>query len=163
MRTRFTLNRSRQRGITAVETAIVGLLAMIVLLAVFEIARVFFVLNALEEATRRGARVAAVCPLNDPAIRQIAIFNNSGDASSSRLVGNLTTGNVVLEYLDDSGAVMADPAGNYLDIGFVRVSITNFQHQLLIPLFTRTINLPDFATTIPRESLGVSNEGVTNC
>lgn len=160
---RMPLNASRQRGITAVETAVVGLLAMIVLFAVFEVARVFFVINALEEATRRGARVAAVCPLNDPAIRQIAIFNDSGNSGSSSLVGNLTTGNVQLQYLDDAGAVLGDPAGSYLDIGFVRVSIVNYQHQLLIPMFIQTINLPGFATTLPRESLGVSREGVTNC
>lgn len=157
------LDRRRQRGVTTVEVAIVGLLAMIVLFAVFEIARVFFVMNALEEATRRGARVAAVCPLNDPAIQQIAIFNDSGNAGSSPLVGNLTTGNVTLEYLDDIGNVISDPAGNYLDIGYVRVSIVNYQHQFIVPLFTRTFSLPGFATTIPRESLGVSQEGITTC
>lgn len=159
----MTFNPSRQSGIAAVETAIVGMVAMMVLFAVFEVARAFFVLNALEEATRRGARVAAVCPVNDPAIRQITIFNDSGTSGPSPLVYNLTTGNVSVDYLDSNGGAIGDPIGNYFAISYVRVRIANYQHQLIIPLFIRTLNLPAFATTIPRESLGVSREGVTSC
>ncbi len=157
------MNAHKQKGLAVVETAIVGLVAMIVLFAVFEVARVFFVMNALEEATRRGARVAAVCQINDPAIRQITIFNNSGTAGPSPLVFNLTTGNVDVDYLDDGGGVVGDPVGSSLDIDYVRVGITNYQHQLIIPLFGRTINMPDFATILPRESLGVTREGLTTC
>ena len=61
----------RQHGTTTVEVAIIGVVVMVVLFGVIEIARVFFVFNALNEATRRGARVAAVCQLNDPAIAEI--------------------------------------------------------------------------------------------
>lgn len=159
----MNLNASRQRGLAAVETAIVGMLAMIVLFAVFEIARVFFVINALEEATRRGARVAAVCQINDPAIREIAIFNDSGVSGESPLLYSLNTANVVVEYLDGNGGAIGDPAGNFLDISFVRVGIVDYQHQLIIPLFMRTFDMPAFTTTIPRESLGVTREGFTNC
>ena len=62
-----------QQGLATVEFAIIGMIAMVVLFAVFEVARVFFVYNMLEEATRRGARLAAVCAINDPAVREIAI------------------------------------------------------------------------------------------
>lgn len=157
------MNAGKQTGLAAVETAIVGVVAMIVLFAVFEVARVFFVMNALEEATRRGARVAAVCQINDPAISQITIFNNSGVSGPSPLVFNLTTANVDVDYLDDAGGVVGDPVGNFIDIGYVRVAINNYQHQLIIPLFLRTITMPDFATILPRESLGVTREGFTTC
>ena len=157
------MNAGKQTGLATVETAIVGVVAMIVLFAVFEVARAFFVINALEEATRRGARVAAVCQINDPAINQITIFNDSGTAGPSPLVFNLTTANVDVDYLDDAGAVVGDPVGNFIDIGYVRVGITNYQHQLIIPLFLRTITMPDFATILPRESLGVTREGFTTC
>lgn len=157
------MNASRQTGLAAVETAIVGTVAMIVLFAVFEVGRVFFVMNALEEATRRGARVAAVCQVNDPAINRITIFNDSATAGASPLVFNLTPANVNVDYLDDNGGVVGDPVGNFIDIGYVRVGITNYQHQLIIPLFVRTINMPAFATTLPRESLGVTREGFTTC
>jgi len=152
-----------QRGLATVEFAIIGMIAMVVLFAVFEIARAFFVYNMLEEATRRGARLAAVCVLNDPAVREIAIFNGSGGGANSTLVQGLSTANVEISYLNNAGAVLADPAGNYGDIAYVRARIVNFQHQLLIPLFTSTFTTPAFATTLPRESLGVSKDGITPC
>ncbi len=93
------MNRNRQRGATTVEFAIIGLLAMVVMLSLIEFSRLVFTLNALSEATRRGARMAAVCPINDPAIAQVAAFNAPGDGGASAIVNNLTTGNVVVEYL----------------------------------------------------------------
>lgn len=155
------MNRSKQSGLVVVETAIVGLLAMITLFAVLEVARAFFVMNALEEAARRGARVAAVCQVNDPAISQIAIFDSGGGGSS--LVHDLTTAHVDLDYLNGDGAVVSDPVGSYFDIRYVRVGVVGYQHQLLIPLFIQTIALPRFDATLPRESLGVSREGFATC
>ena len=153
--------RARQRGITTVEVAIVGLLAMVTLFGVLEIGRVFFVLNALQEATRRGARVAAVCQVNDPAIQQITIFGAGG--ATSNIVGGLTTDNAVVEYLDPAGNVLADPMGSYGLITYVRVRITAFTHQLLIPLFMTSFAMPDFQTTLPAESLGVWPGGFSPC
>ena len=77
----------RQRGVTSVEFAIIGLLVMIVLFAVLETGRLLFVFNALEEATRRGARVAAVCQVNDSAIAEITVFNPSGGGADSGRTG----------------------------------------------------------------------------
>jgi hypothetical protein len=139
------------------------MVVLIVLFGVFEVGRLFFVTNALEEATRRGARVAAVCQVNDPAIREIALFNNSGGGSTSPLVFGLTSANIGVDYVSYDGNVIANPIGNFIEIDAVRVSIRNYQHQLIIPLFMRTISMPDFATTIPAESLGVTREGFTNC
>ena len=154
---------SRQKGLAAVETALVAALVLIVLFAVFEVGRVFFVANALEEATRRGARVAAVCQIDDPAIREIAIFNSSGGGATSPLVFGLTTANIDVEYIANDGNAIGDTVGNFLDIDAVRVSIQNYQHELIIPFFIRTITMPAFATTMPRESLGVTREGFTTC
>jgi len=153
----------REMGLVAIEVAIVGLIALVTLFAVFEVARVFFVMNALDEATRRGARLAAVCPVNDSAVAEMAVFNTSGGGASSPIVYGLTTGNIVISYLNAAGTVLADPMGNYGDIAYVRASVTGFQHRLLIPLFVRTLTMPEFAATLPRESLGVSREGVTPC
>jgi len=159
----FTGNPGRQKGVAAVELALVAAVVLVVLFAVFETARLFFVANALEEATRRGARVAAVCQVNDPAIREIAIFNPSGGGGASPLVYGLTTANIRVDYVANDGTVIGDPLGNFIDIDAVRVSIQNYQHDLIIPLFMRSIAMPAFATTVPRESLGVTREGYTNC
>jgi Flp pilus assembly protein TadG len=157
------VNASKQRGVTVVEMAIVAALAMVVLFGVIEIARLFFVVNALEEATRRGARVAVVCQVNDPAIQRITIFNDSADSGPSAMIGNLTPANIRVDYLADDGSVVADPMADFFAITFARVEVNNYQHQLLIPFFFRNINLPSFATTLPRESLGVTREGFTTC
>jgi hypothetical protein len=155
------VNARYSSGVTTVEFAIVGMLAMVVLFAVLEVGRAMFVFNALEEATRRGARVAAVCEIGDPAIAQITVFSTNGGGSS--LVGGLTTGHVAIEYLDDDGVVIGDPMAQYGSIGFVRVRIDAFEHRLIIPLFMTSFTTPGFETTLPRESLGVSRDGITPC
>lgn len=153
------MNRRAQAGTTTVEFAIIGLVAMVVLLALLEFSRLVFELNALNEATRRGARMAVVCPVNDPAIAQVAIFNPPGGGGASTIVNGLTTANVVVEYLNDLGSVIGSPGANFLAINYVRVRITNFQHTLLIPMTNLTFTLPGYPTTLPRESLGIPRVG----
>ena len=55
----------RQRGITTVEFAIVGLLLFTMIFGVIEVARGYYVYTMLGDVARRGARLAAVCPVND--------------------------------------------------------------------------------------------------
>jgi Flp pilus assembly protein TadG len=152
----------KQRGIAAVETAVAAAVVMMVLFGVFEVARLFFVTNALEEAARRGARVAAVCQINDPAISRIAIFNSSA-GTSSPIVSGLSTANIGIQYLSSDGTVVTDPVNDYLDIDAIRVNVQNYQHELIIPFLYRSFEMPVFSATIPRESLGVTREGYTNC
>lgn len=153
---------ARQKGIAAVETAVAAALVLIVIFAVFEVARLFFVANALEEGARRGARVAAVCQVNDPAIQRAAIFNAAG-GDTSPIVPGLGVGNVSIQYLGSDGAIVSDPVADYLDIDAIRVSVRNYRHELIIPFLYRSMLLPDFSATIPRESLGVTREGYTTC
>ncbi len=155
--------KQTQQGLTSVEFAIVGLVFFMVLFGVFETARAFYTFNALDEATRRGARMATVCQLNDPAIAEVAVFNQSGGGAVSPLIPGLTTANIQVDYLDIDGVVIGDPVANFLDIEYVQVSIVNYQLQLIIPANFITINSPDFRTVLPRESLGVSREGFTPC
>ena len=153
----------KQRGLTTVETAIVATVAMVILFGVLEIGRAMFVFTTLEEVTRRGARMATVCQLNDAGIRQVAIFNLSGNAGSSGIIAGLNTANLAVEYLDLAGAVIGNPAGNYGAIEFVRVRLQNFTHDLLIPFVGQTLTFPEFSTTLPRESLGVTRDGLQPC
>ena len=153
-------NPGKQRGAALVEFAIVGALAIMMIFAVLELARVVFVANALTEATRRGARVAAVCPINDPAIAQVATFNAPGAGNTSPIVNQLDTTDFVVEYLDSGGAVIGDPVGNFNLIRYVQLRVVDFQHVLLIPFAQATFTMPEFTTTLPRESLGVPRDGV---
>lgn len=155
------MGKRRELGLATVEMAIVALLMMMTLFGSIEIARAFFVYTTLEEATRRGARVAAVCQVNDPAIREIAALSDGGPASD--IIFGLTTANVAVEYLDTVGNVLGDPLGSYGLIRYVRVRIVGFTHQLLIPLVTMSFLTPDFETTLPAESLGVWPGGLSPC
>jgi hypothetical protein len=118
-----------------------------------------FVMNALAEATRRAARVATVCPINDPAIREVGLFNAPGGGGTSSIVGGLTAANFAIDYLGANGNVIGDPVASFTQIQFVRVRIVGFQHQVLIPFMTTVFTTPGFATTLRRESLGVPREG----
>ena len=141
-----TTTRSQQ-GTTSVEFAIVGLVFFTIMFGLIDLSRIFFELAALDESTRRGARVAAVCPVNDPYVAQTALFDG--------LIPNLTTGNISVQYLDENGAVVGAPAGaGYPTIRYVRVAIQNFQIQTFIPGLAAVISMPAFETTIPSESLG---------
>ena len=153
-------NPSRQRGVAVVEFAIVGALAIMMIFAVIEIARAIFVANALTEATRRGARMAVVCPINDPAIAQVATFNAPGAGNLSPIIYQLDTTDIAVEYLSRTGAVLGDPVGNFTLIRYIQVRVVDFEHELLIPFANVIFTMPEFATTLPRESLGVPRSGI---
>lgn len=141
-------SRRNQQGTTVVEFAIVGVVFFTVMFALIDFSRIFFSLAALDESTRRGARIAAVCPVNDPEINQVALF--------SGLVPTLAASDIVVDYLNVDGDSLAAPGGaDYGDIRYVRVSIRpGFQLQTFIPGLVGAIQVPEFVTTIPSESLG---------
>lgn len=148
--------RYRQQGLSTVEFALVAVVLFIMIFGVIEFGRAFFVASALDEATRRGARMAAVCPVNDPAIAQAAAFNNG-------LVPGLDATYIAVEYLDDAGGIVIDPpATGFRAIRYVRVRVVGYQHQMFIPLITplSVFTMPEYATILPRESLGVPRAGV---
>ncbi len=149
------MTRHRQKGLSTVEFAIVAALLFLLIFGVIEVGRAMFVASALDESARRGARMAVVCPVNDPAIAQAAAFDNT-------LVPGLDATDIVVEYLDDNAAVVVDPAvAGFRSIRYVRVRIPGFQHQMLIPLAAplAQITMPEFATVLPRESLGIPRVG----
>ncbi|WP_303900870.1 TadE family protein [Thiohalomonas denitrificans] len=142
----------RQKGISTVEFALIGLLFFTLLFGIIEAGRAFFAWNTIEEATRRAARIAAVCPFDHSSVRRAAIFEAADGGTESRVLQGMNTGHVTVEYLDDTGAATL----SYLDAAFVRVAITGYSYQLFFPFSTFT--LPDSSTTVPVESLGYMPE-----
>jgi Flp pilus assembly protein TadG len=150
-----------QKGTTTVEFAIVGSAMMLVLLLSIEMSRMIFVINTLGEVTRRGGRMAAVCPIDDPEIARVAIFNSTGGATSP-IIHDLDTSNILLSYLNESGeavtGTLTDPA-TFVQIHYVRVEIQNFTHRMILPIPV-SFTMPAQAATYPRESLGIPRRGV---
>ena len=136
--------KRRQRGLTLVEFALVGPVALTVLFGCIEIGRALFVWNTVCEATRRGARVAVVSPV-DP--------NSAVVKAAVRTYGsfdNMENSNISIRYLDATGTETAVPAS----IRFVTVGVAGLPHRLLIPFVDLEVQIPAFATTLPTESLG---------
>lgn len=141
-----------------VEFAIIAVSVMLVLFGVIEVARAMFVVNTLGESTRRAARMAVVCPVNDPAPVDVALFGDPGSGTAEG-IGQLRREHVAIEYLDADGVVLDDPEADFFQIRFVRARIDDFQHRMLIPFAEQVFTTPEFAVTLPRESLGVPREG----
>lgn len=150
-----------QSGVTTVEFAIIGVVFFMVLFGAIEFGRALFVVNTLTEATERGARMAVVCPIGSTTPASAAVFGNGGSAST--VIYGLSTGNVVIEYLDSNGAVLANPTASYGSIHYVRARITGFTLPLLIPLVMPLLPLSGFQTTLPRESMGVTRTAIESC
>jgi Flp pilus assembly protein TadG len=147
-------SRRKQEGLSTVEFALVAAVLFTMIFGVIEVARAFFVSSALDEATRRGARMAAVCPVNDAAIFQAAAFNNA-------VIPDLDAGDIAVEYLDTTGALVVNPAAltGFRQIRYVQVRVVGYQHQMFIPFLSALIPMPEFATVLPRESLGIPRQG----
>jgi hypothetical protein len=158
------------RGVYTVEFAFIGLLVFTLLFGVLEMGRLYFTVNALDEAVRRGTRLASVCNISDPVVLRRAIFNAATDAGTSQLIGNLATTNLTLTYLDVNGALVANPAdtvsaNGFRAIRYVQLSLQNFVFNLFIPGLRVPITLPAFRATLPRESLGRHSDSgeITPC
>lgn len=142
-----------QKGMATVEIAITSSLFFLLLFAAVDVSRMLFVWNSLADITQRGARAAAVCPEHDPAIANIAIFNDPYSSGLSTMVNGLETGNIAVDYLDAGGAGGASGAA----VAYVQVSINGYVYTPVLPDLlglSMAIAAPSFKTTLPRESLG---------
>ena len=159
--------RSTQRGATAVEFAIVSIVLLGLLITTLEFGRALFTWNSAIDATRRGARTAAIVAVdNDEAVYRsmcIAI----GENGRCELMPGLERANVIVEYSMDGIAFAGTCTPG--SCNFVRVSIAGYVHRfaLALPIFppgwvtttrdgevTEGITLPSFSTTLPVEALG---------
>jgi Flp pilus assembly protein TadG len=155
-----------QKGAAMVEFAMIALLFFMILFGIIEFGRAFFTYNTLVEATRRGARVAAVCQASDAGIlmaQQAAIFGTPGGTQTTGLLG-LTTADVSVTYLQADGTTvvappaLADNSTSYNNIAYVQVKILSLNNSnsinLLIPGVSVAFPVPAIVTTLPSESLG---------
>ncbi len=128
------------------EFALVAALLFTLLFGVIEMGRLLWTWNAAVEATRHGARLAAVCDQNDPRIR----------AAMTQRLPALSAGQIVITYLNPPAA---DNTCTTADCKAVRVALSGLTHQTLIPFLPLKLALPAFATTQRKEFMNsASNE-----
>jgi Flp pilus assembly protein TadG len=107
--------RTRQHGVAAVELALLAVVFFMLLFGVLEIARAVYLINTLQEVTRRAASIAASSPFdsaNLDIVRQQALFR---DASGNLVLGApITPAHLKIDYLsiskDGTGVLTTQPA-----------------------------------------------------
>lgn len=131
---------SRQRGVAAVEFALLAIIFFSLLIGIMEMARVLFYVNTAAEVTRLGARMAVVCDVNDSDIK----------ARMVNMLGLLEPGDITVTY---SPALCTASTCES-----VTVSVSKLV-QTFIPLVPLTASLPSFSTTLTRESMASTGPG----
>ena len=107
-----------QRGVAAVEFALIAVVFFMVLLGIAEFGRIMYVWNTTQEVTRRAAREAVVRDFSaaeTAAIKREAIFQAGTSGTVSLPAGvEITNATVRLVYLtvDAGGNTVAITAGN---------------------------------------------------
>ena len=145
--------KKKEKGLFIVEFAIIAVVLFVILLAVMELARVIWIWNTLDEATRRGARVAAVCPVEDVSIvKRVTIFARSGN--DSPILRGLTTDNVTFSYFTEDGGTSTGLDYTRYERFALNAGGSKYTVDPLIP-FIGSWTPPTFETTIPSESLGL--------
>jgi len=127
----------RQAGATTVEFALALLLFLTFLLGILDFSRMLFTWSAAQEATRAGARYAAVCD----------------DTSQQALV--LARMQALLPQIG-SIAVAWSPTGcSASTCEGVEVTITGLNYQWISPIAglaaRAPVSMPSFSTFLPRE------------
>jgi Flp pilus assembly pilin Flp len=138
-KSRALASHANQRGVAAVEFALIAALLFTLLFGVIEMGRVLFYWNTATEATRLGARLAVVCNQDESAIKN----------RMKNMLGVLESGNIDVDYF---------PGGcNQDNCRSVTVSITGITVSTMIPLIPLSIPMPSFSTSLPRESMNSIN------
>jgi len=144
-------NRRNERGASIAEFSVVALFFFMIIFGIIEFGRLLYIHNALTDASRRGARYAALHALNDPCVPNAIIYGESHInqttcvPSGPPLINGLTSANIVVTYQGSFG----------MNIGTATVKIQNYTFNLSIPLINRTLTMPAYTTTLPAESAGV--------
>lgn len=146
------LPKSRQYGATAVEFALVLLIFLTFMLAVVDFSRMLYTWNAASEATRAGARYAAVC---DDTANQAKVL-----AKMQALMPQIT--NINLAWEDELGNSSCTPQ---TCVG-VTVTIVGMKYRWISPIAglaaLAPMPMPTFKTYLTREIMGQDPNSYAN-
>lgn len=156
-----------QRGVAAVEFALVSMIFFTLIFGALEFARVLYIHNTLQEVTRRAAREMTVRWIDDEATaKTLALFGASALPGGAEIDSSA----IVIEYLSADGNVVTsfpdDPSDNLSACGdaartascifSVRVSIAaGINYSPMVSLFSfLDMELPRSSVTMHAESMG---------
>lgn len=149
-----------ERGTTVAEFAVVALVFFIIIFGIIEFGRLVYTHNALTDATRRGARFAALHrEAEEDKVRIEVVYGSrvdeDGVPNGPPLINGLTEDMVEVEYLgkplNEDGSLRTNYGTN---LGTTTVTIVDYKFNLLIPVIGRELTLPTYSTTLTAESAG---------
>lgn len=151
MRNVFSRN---ENGATVAEFAVAAGLFFMIIFGIIEFGRLFYTHNALTDAARRGARYAVLHNKNaGPCVKNAAVYGERDTQIGPpptctplgpALINGLAPANIDVTYSGDF-----EP-----DTGSVTVTVQNYTFALSIPIVGRTLNMPNYRTTLTAESAG---------
>ena len=137
----------RERGAAVVEFALVAMVYLLLVLGIVAFGIGLYRWNSAVEASRRGARTAAIVAIDDRATivaEMERVFPQIGDIAT-----------VTIEYSPDG--TFPGAACTLGTCRFVRVSVDYTLNELVF--FLPAIRMPTYATTYPVEVLGHDGTG----
>lgn len=144
-------NQFSQRGVAAVEFALIAIILFTLIFGITEFGRILFMMNTTAEATRLGARLAVVCDKDDSVITSKMVS----------LASFLTPSVIEINYIDKDGGTSCDV--NTCRYVTVRVKKDSLEVRSLVPLIPiNNFYMPEFSTTLPRESMSSSSNPICN-
>lgn len=144
-RLRHVSRRGNQFGAAIVEFALVAMIFFTLLIGIMEFGRWLFTLNAANEATRLGARLAVVCSNSSADVVKIK-------ARMHEIASSIPVSKMVIDY---------SPVGcNASNCKTVTARLNAATFSPLIPLMGGSYPVPNFATSLPRELMNSAGNPV---
>ncbi len=144
----------RQHGVTVVEFSLISSTLLLLVFGILELGYFTFNLQAMNDLTRKTARIATVCQVSDSdVIKSLAL------SETDLVPKGFTSANIDIDYLDASGQVVGNIFADNAPIHYVRAKVVNYNYG-----FTGLLNflgengvvsIPPFETVLAAESLGV--------
>jgi len=157
------LRRNGEKGTTMAEFAIISVVFFMIIFAIIEFGRLFYINNALTDAARRGARYAALHKEADvTCVKNVVVYGESHintatcAPTGSPLINGLTASNINVTYNGaDADNNPATPPTDYgMNLGTVTVEVHDYTFRLAIPFVPKTLTMPSYVTTLTAESAG---------
>ena len=152
---RVSISKS-EVGAAMVEFTLVASLFLIMIMAIVSGGHLFFTHNAMVEATRRGARYAAMqckpnlsgCANSATTVDRVKnmVLYGTPSAGTTPLVHDLQASNITVTFSNDFNVAT----------GTVSVQIDNYQYVFAVAGFT--VSMPSYHTTVAGESAGFVSE-----
>lgn len=142
-----SLKHHAQRGVAAVEFALIAIVFFTLLLGIMEFGRWMFMMNAANEATRLGARLGVVC-----SVEAADNFTRIKARMSGMTGGAIPATNMVLDYV---------PANcTAANCTTVTARIVGARFRPVSPFFGGNYPMPQFPTSLPREYMTSAGNSV---